>query len=144
MLKQISSASFVPMIGSTVVHTMSSLEDVQFLEHADVARALAAAETGDEESARLIGTLMDSALKEPIEKILSFCGVNADLTGGAIGEPNAVSELAYVFRALFCGFVEDGIHAYFDPGGPMWNVDELNITTILGGLKAFKRWCWRR
>ena len=134
MLKQISSASFVPMIGSTVVNTMSSLEDVQFLEHADVARALAAAETGDEESARLIGALMDSALKEPIEKILSFCGVNAELTGGTIGEPNTVSELAYVFQLVFQRLVLDGTNAYIDPSWPMWNADELRRRCLVAFL----------
>ena len=54
MPRQISSASSVPMIGSTVVNTMLSLENVHSVEHADFARALAAAEIGDEGSARLI------------------------------------------------------------------------------------------
>ena len=125
------------MNGSTVVNTMLSLENVHSFEHADFARALAVAEKGDEESARLIDSLMDSALKAPIGKILSFCGVNADLTGGTIGEPNTVSELAYVFRDVFYGFVIDGTHAYFDPSGPMWNADELRRRCLVAFLWRF-------
>ena len=63
--------------------------------------------------------------------------MNADLTGGTIGEPNTVSELAYVFRDVFYGFVIDGTRAYFDPSGPMWNADELRRRCLVAFLWRF-------
>ena len=59
--------------------------------------ALAAADKGFEEHAQLTDSSMDSKMKVPIAKLLSFCGVNLDLTSDGIDETNTVFELADVF-----------------------------------------------
>ena len=48
------------MIGSTVVNTHTGFDNVNLFEQEDLYKAVAAAETGDEESKRLIVSLMDS------------------------------------------------------------------------------------
>ena len=68
MLKRILSASSVPMLRSPVLNTMLSFENVHSFEPTGFARALAVAEKGDEESARLSDLSMDSVLKAPIGK----------------------------------------------------------------------------
>ena len=48
------------MIGSTVVNTHTGSDNVNLFEQEDLYKAVAAAETGDEESKRLLVSLMDS------------------------------------------------------------------------------------
>ena len=133
-------ATDTTMIGATYVCrtvALQDLQDVHIWQRADVAKVLDKSINGDAEAGHVVMTWVDHALAGPIGMILACLGENTDLTGGTMGNPNTVPELAYVLKDVFEDIVIDGCHVHFDGSQPMWSQKEWFKRSFLDFLWTF-------
>ena len=91
------------MFGRTrVICRLSELPCPELWSREQVEVVLDEAMAGDPESVHLRNVWMDAAMKRPIVRILEYMGENPDVSGGTMGAPNQVSDIALLMRDVFC------------------------------------------
>ena len=114
------------------------IENVHVLTRAKLEEILDdALRNGDTSSISMVNILVDSALKKPIRKILKFLGENSDVSGGTMGEPNAISEQVVILHDIFTDFLIEGFGHHFDPSQPMLSEPERRKRCLLAFLWTY-------
>ena len=80
---------------------LSDLPSLQVMSREKVEVVLDKAMAGDPESVDLLAYWMDTAMKKPIVRVLEYIGENPDVSGGTMGAPNQVSDIAFLMREAF-------------------------------------------